>query len=101
MADWTPIEITDEGVEGEPTPDRVVLVFHLSSEPDHRWRGFFERTPWQTSAGRPGSTLDRPRVLGSTIRAVVAPTVRDETTRWVRSAVGEANRQYQAIEPPQ
>ena len=34
VAEWTPITIEHIEPVGEPTPDRVAVIFHLSSEPD-------------------------------------------------------------------
>jgi hypothetical protein len=94
MAEWNPIAITDRKVDGEPTEDRVAVVFHLSSAPDHQWAGFFESARWQIEC-RPGSTTKRPRLRGNTISVVVAQASRDSAIRQVRSALEGSNREYQ------
>jgi hypothetical protein len=96
VAEWTPVEIVAEEVEGVATEDRVALAFRLNYEPDYRWRGFFEITPWRTSDDTPGSTLERPKVLGVTIRVVVTPESRESQTQWVHDALDGANQQFQS-----
>ena len=95
MADWIPIAIVAEEVEGVPTPERVTLVFRLNCEPDWRWTSLFELAPWHM-VNRSGSpTMRRPEVFGSSIRVVVDPAARDATTRRLRFALDAANWEYQ------
>jgi hypothetical protein len=95
VADWTPITIEYIEPVGEPTPDRVALVFHLSSEPDPLWRGFFDSAPWKTTASRLGSTMEKPRVRGSTISVVVTEADVDRAKEQIESARKKANGEYQ------
>jgi hypothetical protein len=101
VAEWTPITIERTEVVGEPTPDRVALVFHLSDTPKYEWRDLFDTAPWQTTASRLGSTMEKPRVGGSTISVVVTEADVDPAKEQVRSALENANTQYQTrvIEP--
>ena len=95
VADWIPIAIVAEEVEGVPTPDRVALAFRLNCEPDWRWRSLFELAPWQM-VNRSGSpTMRRPEVIGSSIRVVVDPASRGATTRRLQFALDAANWEYQ------
>jgi hypothetical protein len=95
MAEWAPITIERTEVVGEPTPDRVALVFHLSDTPKYEWRDLFDTAPWQTTASRLGSTMEKPRVGGSTISVVVTKADVDSAKEQVRSALLGSTTRHQ------
>lgn len=93
VPEWSLVEIVAQE-ERDPTHDRVELVFHLSCEPDPRWRDFFHLGRWEIVGRYGSSTMRKAEVIGSSIRAVVDPASKESTIQQVRSHVEGANQEF-------